>query len=121
MFHTQSELQRLAQEPEAVEEILARLVVSETGDIQARDVRLNALDEELHRAARHLAKLDEELADTEQALERTRKAAEDLAAFSDAGIDELHRASRDVRRWREVEELTAELTTHLARVRASAG
>ena len=120
VFHTQSELQRLAQEPEAVEEILARLVVSETGDIQARDARLNAMDEELSRAAEYLAKLDEELADAEQALERTRKAAEELDAFSDAGIDELHHASRDVRRWREVEKLTADLMADLERVRATA-
>lgn len=120
VFHTQSELQRLAQEPEAVEEILARLVVSETEDIQVRDGRLNALDEELARAAKHVAKLDEELADAEQALERTRKAAEELAAFSDAGIDELHRASREVRRWREVEKLTEDLSTDLEGVRATA-
>ena len=120
VFHTQSELQRLAQEPEAVEEILRGLVVSETGDIQARDERLNALDEELHGAAKHLAKLDEELADAEQALERTRKAAEELDAFSDAGIDELHRASRDVRRWREVEEFTEELTKDTGRVQGAA-
>ena len=120
VFHTQSELQRLAQEPEAVEEILRGLVVLETGDIQARDERLNALDEELHGAAKHLAKLDEELADAEQALERTRKAAEELDAFSDAGIDELHRASRDSRRWREVEKFTEELTTDIGRVQGAA-
>ena len=119
VFHTQSELQRLAQEPEAVEDVLARLVVSEREDIQVRDGRLNALDEELARAARYLAKLDEELADAEQALERTRKAAEELDAFSDAGIDELHRASRDVRRWREVEKLTEELTTEAGRVQGA--
>ena len=120
VFHTQSELQRLAQEPEAVEDVLARLVVSETGDIHWREAYLKAMDEELHRAARHLAKLDEELADAEQALERTRKAAEELAAFSDAGIDELHRASRDVRRWREVEKHTEGLGTDVERVRATA-
>ena len=120
VFHTQSELQRLAQEPEAVEEILRGLVVSATGDIQARDERLNALDEELHLAAKHLAKLDEELADAEQALERTRKAAEELDAFSDAGIDDLHRASRDVRCWREVEKLAEELTTDVRRVQSVA-
>ncbi len=120
VFHTQSELQRLAQEPEAVEEILRGLVVSETGNIQARDERLNALDEELHGAAKHLAKLDEELADAEQALERTRKAAEELDAFSDAGIDELHRVSRDSRRWREVEKFTEELTTDIGRVQGAA-
>lgn len=119
-FHTQSELQRLAQEPEAVEDILARLVASETGDIQWRDVHLSAMDEELVRAARHLAKLDEELADAQQALERTRKAAEELDAFSDAGIDELHRASRDVRRWREVEEFTEELTKDTGSVQGAA-
>ena len=99
VFHAQNELQRLAQEPEAVEDILARLVASETQDIKAREERLNALDRELGGAVKRFAKLDEDVADAEQACERSKSAAAALGAFSDAGIEDLHRASRNLRDW----------------------
>ena len=56
VFYTQTELQRLAQNPEAVEDILVRLVATETQDIGAREKRLVELDKELARAASRLAK-----------------------------------------------------------------
>ena len=99
LFHGQNELQRLAQDREAVEEILAHLVASETHGINARKERLNALDRELSGAVKRLAKLDDDLAEAEQAFERSRRAVLDLRAFSEAGIQELHRASRDHRDW----------------------
>ena len=121
VFHAQNELQRLAQEPEAVEDILARLAApEETPDIRVREERLRSLDGELGRAARRLAKLDEDLADAEQACERSRKAADELAAFADAGIGDLHRASRDLHRWREFADAARALTAELDRVRTSA-
>ena len=101
VFHAQNELQRLAQEPEAVEDILARLVTSETQHIEASEERLIALDRELRGVAKHLTKLDENLADAEQAFERSRGAARELGAFSDAGIEDLHRATRELRNWQE--------------------
>ena len=120
VFHAQNELQRLAQEPEAVEDILARLAApEETRDIREREGRLRALDGELDRAAGRLAKLDEDLADAEQACERSRKAAGELAVFADAGIGELHRASRDLRRWQEFADAAKTLAVDLDRVRLS--
>ena len=121
VFHAQNELQRLAQEPEAVEDILARLAApEETRDIRACEERLRALDGELGRTAKRLAKLDEDLADAEQACERSRKAADELAAFADAGIGDLHRASRDLHRWREFADAARTLAAELDRIRTSA-
>ena len=121
VFHTQNELQRLAQQPEAVEDILARLATqSETDEIQNRNRRLYTLDQELTRTAKHLAKLDEDVADAEQACERSRKAAEELAAFADAGIDDIHHASSALHRWREIVDAVRTMTTDLSRIRTSA-
>ena len=116
VFHAQNELQRLAQDPEAVEDILARLVASETQDIKAREERLSALDRELGSAVKRFAKLDEDIADAEQAFERSKSAAAALGAFSDAGIEDLHRASRDLRDWETATQAASELATSLNRV-----
>ena len=121
VFHAQNELQRLAQEPEAVEDVLARLAApAETRDIRAREEQLRSLDGELVRAARRLAKLDEDLADAEQACERSRKAAGELAAFADAGVEDVHRVSRDLHRWREFADAAKALAADLDRIRTSA-
>lgn len=116
VFHAQNELQRLAQESGAVKDILARLVASETDDIQVREERSDALDRELRGLVKRLAKLDESLADAEQAFERARSAAMDLHAFSDAGIDDLHRTSRDLRNWQGTVKAGNELAASLDRV-----
>ena len=116
VFYAQNELQRLAQEPEAVEKLLARLVPSEMHGIEVRQARLSAVDKELNRAAKCLAKLEEDLTDAEQAFDRTEKAAERLAAFSEAGVEKLHLASRDLRRWQEAAEVSGELGIDLDRV-----
>ena len=116
VFHAQNELQRLAQEAEAVEDILARLVASETQEIKARDERLSVLDRELKGAVKRFAKLDEDVADAEQAFERSRSAVTALSAFSDAGIQDLHRASRDLRDWESAAQTAGELAASLNRV-----
>ena len=121
VFHAQNELQRLAQEPDAIEGILARLVASETHDIQAREERLDGLNEELTLTAGRLAELDDKAAEAEQACERSRKAKEELDAFSDAGVENLHRASGDSGRWRESMELAGEWAKELDRLPDSAG
>ena len=120
VFYAQNELQRLAQEPEAVEDILARLVASETQDIKAREERLSALDRELKGAVKQLAKLDEDVADAERAFERSKSAAAALDAFSDAGIEDLHQASRDHRDWETAAHSASELAASLNRVLQSA-
>ena len=120
VFYTQNELQRIAQEPGAVEGILARLAPpSEFRSIEKRNRDLRELDRELRRAAKHLAKLDQDLADAEQAYERSKKATDELAVFADAGIDDLRRASRDVHRWQEFASVLANLGIGLAQTRTS--
>ena len=119
-FHAQNELQRLSQDPEAIEEILIRLAESETDEIKDREIRLRALDRELGRAVPLLAKNDADLADAEQAFERCRKAVAELDAFSEAGIDTLHRASRDFREWQDACEASNELLGTARRLTQSA-
>ena len=120
VFYAQNELQRLAQEPDEVETILRRLVISETSGIEAREERLNALDQQLITAASNLVKLDGDLADAEQAWERSQKANEELKAFSDAGIEDLHEASRYLRRWQDCGSEIDNLGTDLDRSLQSA-
>ncbi len=120
VFHAQSELQRLSEAPDAIEDILTRLAASETDEITTRQTRVTALDRELNGAARRLTKLNEELAEAEQAFDRCRKAAADLEAFSDAGIESLHRASRDFREWKDSADGSKQLARDLSRVLQSA-
>ncbi len=101
VFYTQSELQQLAQNDEAVEDILARLTVSETQTIAEVKRQLATLDTDLRNAARAVSKLYEDVADAEQAHERSKIAASELASFADAGVERLSRASSDSLRWQE--------------------
>ncbi len=116
VFYTQTELQRLAQNSEAVEDVLARLVASETQGIMDREKRLGMLDAELTRAASRLAKLSDDLADAEQAFQRSQRASDELAAFSDAGVEKLNRASSDTSRWNDFVETAAGLSRNLDRL-----
>ena len=116
VFYSQNELQRLAQDPGEVQNILARLVAAETAGISAREARLTGMDRELAGVAGRLSKLDDDLAVAEQGLERCRSAAAELAAFSDAGVADLHRASRDFRSWQDAERAGNGLATSLNRV-----
>ena len=113
VFFAQTELQRLAQNPEAVEDILARLVASETQDIIERENCLGELDKELTRAAKRLAKLGDGLADAEQAFQRSQRAAEELAVISDAGVENLNHVSSDLSRWRGSANVATELASEV--------
>ena len=119
-FHAQNELQRLAQDPEAIEDILVRLAESEQDEIRDRERRVVALDRELTQAAGLLEKNDADLADAEQALERCQKAVIELDAFAEAGIDILHRASRDFREWQDVYGASKEILDDMRRLTQSA-
>ena len=116
VFFGQNELQQLTKEEGAVEELLARLVPSETPGILSRKGQLKTIDNELDRASKHLAGLDEDLTDAEQAFERTEEAVAELAAFSQAGVEKLHQATRNLRRWKESAEVSDELKTNLDRL-----
>ena len=97
-FFAQSELQRLA-EAGSIEALLAKLTPSEAAGIEERSVTLRGLDKELRNTAGALARLDEELAETEQDHERARRARQELDAFKDAGVDTLHALGRRRRAW----------------------
>ena len=118
-FFAQTELQRLSLEVSAVESILARLIPSETREIESSNQGLKALDERLRDLARQLAGLDESLAEAEQAHERASNAGKSLAAFSEAGVDGLHRAGRDQQRWAEAKRGAETIESDLHRVSQS--
>ena len=119
-FHAQNELQRLAQDPEAIEDILVRLTESEQDEIRDRKRRVVALDRELAQAAGLLEKHDADLADAEQAFERCQKAVLELDAFAEAGIDILHRASRDFREWQDAHGASKEILEDVRRLTRAA-
>jgi len=120
VFYGQNELQRLAQESGAVEEILGRLVPSEVQAIEARRRRLKELDAELARNARRLADLDERVADAEQAFDRATRAKKELSAFAEAGVEKLHRAGRARGTWEESKHKGGQLRNELDAVLADA-
>ena len=120
VFYAQNELQHLARDPDAVQGILARLSPKETDGILDREKRLTGLDEELTKVVARLTKLDDDLSEAEQARERCRNATAELAAFSDAGVTDLHRGSRERRNWQGAGEASAELTAGLERLLRSA-
>ena len=109
VFYTQGEFQRLAQDPEAIQHILARLDDSETDEIDRRERDLRAHDQELGRTASRLAELDSELAEAEQALERSTRARDELTAFSDAGIEDLNSAAASASTWREITKVVDDI------------
>ena len=100
-FFAQNELQRLSQESAAVEDILARLVPSETANIERRNESLRDLDAQLSDCVHQLRELDELHADMEQACERARMAKSELNAFAEAGVEGLQQAGRDRQLWAE--------------------
>ena len=118
-FFAQSELQRLSLEESAVEGILAKLIPSESREIEKRNQGLTALDERLRDLAKQLAGLDENLAEAEQAHERASSARNALAVFSEAGVEGLHRAGRDRQRWVEAQRGAETIRSDLRRVSES--
>ena len=100
-FFAQNELQSLSQENTAVEDVIARLVPSETGNIKGRNDRMRNLKLQLSDCVQQLGKLDEQQADMEQACERARAAKKELAVFSESGVKALQQAGRDRQVWAE--------------------
>lgn len=113
VFYAQSELQHLAQNPETPEEILTSLVLSEMQELNARKAQLAVLDKELSKTARQFAGLHDRLADAEQAFDQSKKAAAELAAFSDAGVENLNQASSYLQQWKESTKVTKEIEVNL--------
>ena len=100
VFYAQSELQRLAENTK-ITEILSRLAASEKDHIIKLEEDLDGLDGDLSRNAKRFGDISDRLADAEQAYERSKRAVEEIAALSDAGIADLTQASAEAHRWRE--------------------
>ena len=113
VFYAQSELQHLAQNPDTPEEILTSLVPSETQELNARKARLEILDKELSKSVRQFAGLRDNLAEAEQAFDRSKKAASELAAFSNAGAENLHQASSYLQQWQEFAKVAKDVEVKL--------
>jgi len=109
VFFSQNELQRLAGTNSAIEEILARLVPAETDDIRKRQSRIMELDQELQRLAKSMAAQDQQVVEAEQAHSRAKAARDELAAFSEAGVDSLHQAGRSLQSWNAAVKKAASL------------
>ena len=103
-FFAQNELQRLSLAVSAVEDILAKLIPSETGEIEFRNRELRTLDGRLRDLAGQLAKFDENLAEAKQARKRAFNARKVLAGFAAAGVEGLHRAAWELQRWTGTKE-----------------
>jgi len=110
VFYTQGELQRLAQEPGAVEEILARLDASESSSITERAAQLAEADRELGLRASKLNDLEEGLADAQQALDHSKDAAHRLEGFASAGVGDLNLASGAAAAWETHAAATREVS-----------
>lgn len=115
-FFAQNELQRLSIEASAVEDILARLVPTETQGIEERGGALQALDKQLREMTKRLSDLDGSLAVAEQAHVRAGKAKDALTAFSEAGVEVLHQASRVRQRWAEAKQVAERIRTEIRHV-----
>ena len=121
VFYTQSELQRLAENPDTAEEILSLLVASEAQGIKFREARLVRCDRDLTRDAGRLAEISEKLGEAEQAFERSKNAVAELAAFSDAGVEELNRVASELRQWQEYGTTATELERDIGKLIEAGG
>ena len=65
---------------------------------------------------KQLADLDDSLAEAEQAHARARNAKDALTAFSEAGVEALHQASRDRQSWTEVNRSAETIRRDIHRV-----
>lgn len=100
-FFTQNELQRLSQDQSAIQGILSRLVHSETQTIEGLDSELREKDEELHALAIELDKLDQDVADAEQAYARAKEARDILAEYEEAGYSAYYQVGKTLQVWKQ--------------------
>lgn len=115
-FYTQNELQRLADEPEAVEDILKRLDPAETETIEAIDGELSELDTKLKQIADELSEVDDEESEAQQAFERASAAQKEVEAFAEAGVTKLHGIGRRRQTWQDARGSAVEFGESLAEV-----
>lgn len=116
LFFAQNELQRLSEDPEAVEDILSRLQPTETEGIKEREGRMIALDQELSALAEQLSETYTNIEELEQDCAMCLTAADDLAEFKAAGVESLNRVAEDLQRWRTWKRMGESLRSSVATV-----
>ncbi|WP_419943822.1 AAA family ATPase [Candidatus Poriferisodalis sp.] len=121
VFFAQGELKSLTQDPEAVQQILARLNASVSDVISQCERSLREHDRELSQVARRLAELDDQIEEADQALQLGTEAQDALTAFSDAGVDDFNSATASVSTWRDVTHAVDEVVAQAGAVVSSAG
>ncbi|MDE0496279.1 MAG: AAA family ATPase [Acidimicrobiaceae bacterium] len=119
VFFAQGELKSLTQDPDAVQQILARLKASVSDVIGQCERRLQEHDRELNQLARRLAELDDQIEEAEQALKRGTEAQDALTAFSDAGVDDFNSATASASTWRDVTHAVDEVVAQAGAVVSS--
>ncbi len=112
-FFTQNELQRLTQDDAVVEEILAKLISSETEGVEKHTKDLDDLDRRLSEIAKELESSDGRVAEAEQALQRAENAAAELTKFAAAGVSRLHRTGREHQAWENEHSVATDLRSAL--------
>jgi len=101
-FFSQGELESLAEDDEGIEHLLFHLVPGRSEHLLEQRDQLLALDVELSVAAGNLARLQDQLAEAEQAFKRTQDAREAMEAFAEAGTAALPPAQQDLARTRQL-------------------
>jgi type II secretory pathway pseudopilin PulG len=99
-FFSQGELKSLAEDDEGIEHLLFHLVPGRASDLLSQRDALADLDASLTAAVPRLTRLQEQVAEAEQELQRTRDAREAMKQFQDAGTAELPPAQQDAARSR---------------------
>lgn len=119
VFFTQNELQRLAQDPAAVEELLVRLVPSEQASILERAQKLKELDRNLTKRARKLERLMDQRGETQQQLTMACEAKQALDDFEAAGLAKMQSFERLQGKIDRASERSAETSKQIEVVRKS--
>jgi len=120
-FFTQNELQRLVEEPEALEDILCRLVPEQTESIEGSRRRLRDLDARLSQKATRLTHLDQQIEEAEQQKRRAEQALAALKAIEEAGYEDLQLAAREASRVAAAAADAGELQTTVQNVEEQVG
>ncbi len=118
-FHAQNELQRLAQEPDAIENILSGLANADIEGIAEREVTMGEFDRELTGLADRIAEIEDELGEIEQSRARSFLARQQLNAFAEAGVEELNALTAELNQWRETADNVKQLSNDLDKIAVS--
>ena len=106
-FFAQNELQFLAKGEGTITDILSRLVPTEAGGIEKRNEKIQYLDNRLTQLTRELGEIYERLSEAEQSYKRAQNAKEALAAFSEVGVEQLHRTIQERQIWEDTDTAAA--------------